>query len=222
MAASVQMSDTRPSKTPKVRSRASRRRWALLILLIPLLVFAYSWWTYPSDRTPEGAYLRVVSAVNRGAAAAFFAYTEEAAQHACFSIRDYRKQTLLVAEEHYPTEELALLKERYEPFAAAQDGADVFALMVEREGWLAQLRRDVSGVKAVEEEGPRASVITSKGTRYAFRKRPNGIWGMTAFTPTLVDEKERAARDLEQVEKAAKDFARVASESKDTPPSAAP
>lgn len=222
MAASVQMSDTRPSKRPKVRSRAPRRRWALLILLIPLLVFAYSWWTYPSDRTPEGAYLRVVSAVNRGAAAAFFAYTEEAAQHACFSIRDYRKQTLLVAEEHYPTEELAVLKERYAPFAAAKDGADVFALMVEREGWLAQLRRDVSGVKSVEKEGPRASVITSKGTRYAFRKRPNGIWGMTAFTPTLVDEKERAARDLEQVEKAAKDFARVASESKDTPPGAAP
>jgi hypothetical protein len=155
--------------------------------------------------------------VNRGSPAAFFAYTEEAAQHACFSIRDYRKKTLLVAEAHYPSEELAQLKERYEPFAETRDGADVFALMVQREGWLAQLRRDVSGVKSVEEQGPRASVITSKGTRYAFRKRPNGIWGMTAFTPTLVDEKERAARDLLQVEKAAKDFARVAGESKDTP-----
>jgi hypothetical protein len=33
---------------------------------------------------------------------------------------------------------------------------------------------------------------------------------LTAFTPTLVEEGERAARDLEQVEKAAADFERAA------------
>ena len=62
------------------------------VVLLPAGWFAWAWATYPSDKTPQGAYLRVMSAVNRGQPEAFFAYVETPAQHACYTIARYRKQ----------------------------------------------------------------------------------------------------------------------------------
>jgi hypothetical protein len=179
------------------------------LLLVPLGFLVKSWLTFPSDHTPEGAYLRVVRAVNETQPATFFAYTEEAAQHACYSMRDYRKQSLELVQSHFPEQRRRELEEKYGPIARSKDGADVFALLAEDFGWLDQLRRDMSGILRVDISGPRATVQTVKGTRYAFRRRPNGIWGMTAFTPTLVEEAERAARDFKQLQKAALDYRRA-------------
>jgi hypothetical protein len=58
----------------------------------------------------------------------------------------------------------------------------------------------------VEIQGERATVVTARGTRYAFRRRENGIWGLTMFTAELSAEAERASRDLEVVDAAAKDY----------------
>jgi len=196
--------------------RLSRRSLILAsLLVVPAGTYGYLWAVFPSDRTPEGAYLRIVKAVNQGKARDFFAYTEEAAQHACFTIGDYRKKALAVARRDFPKTDLEKLEQEYAPFADAPDGADVFSLMVEREGWLQQLRHDVSGVQSVDVRGERATVITAKGTRYAFRLRPGGIWGLTAFTATLGEEAAHAARDLEQIEKAAADYARAKSAAKE-------
>ncbi len=170
----------------------------------------YSRWArFPSDQTPNGAYLRIVQAVNRDTPEEFFAYIEEAAQHACFTIRDYRAKALAVAQASYPAEKMRELRDEYEELASAPDGANVFGKFARDEGWLEQLRQDISGIASVEVEGERATVITARGTRYAMRRRPNGIWGLTAFTPLLVTEAERAARDLALIEKAAADHARV-------------
>jgi hypothetical protein len=165
--------------------------------------------SYPTDRTPEGAYLRVMSAVNRGKPEAFFPYTETAVQHACYTIRDFRRKSVARVKESYPEAEQKQLLEQYGPFASAPDGSDVFALYAARHGWLSRLRRDMSGIAKVEVDGQRASVQTVKGTRYPFRKRDNGIWGLTLFTAALVDEAERAARDHELVEDAARDYERA-------------
>src|SRR5690606_7983576 len=113
------------------------------------------------------------------------------------------------ARHDFPPDRLQEMEADYGAFAQAEPGPGVFALMVAREGWLTQMRRDVSGIARVEVEGPRATVETVKGTRYSMRKRPNGIWGLTAFTPALVQEAEHAARDLELIKKAAEDFKRV-------------
>lgn len=192
--------------------RSARKRWPAVALGLALaLVVGYFalLLRVPSDRTPEGAYLRVAKAVTRGRAEEFFAYLEEPAQHACYTVRDYRRTSLEVARGAFPASEFEGLSRRIGPFASAPDGADVFALYAEREGWLQQLRADVSGVRRIELAGERATVETVRGTRYSFRRRPNGIWGMTAFTPTLVDEAERAARDTEVVRSAAADYARA-------------
>ncbi len=188
------------------------------MLLVPAGAFVWSWATFPSDRTPEGAYLRVVKAVNNGRPEEFFAYLETPAQHAAYTIRDYRKQSLRLVRERFPEPERARLAAQYEADARAADGADVFANYARQLHWLDRLRRDLSGAKQVEIHGERATVETARGTRYSFRRRENGIWGLTMFTATLVSEAEKAARDHRLIQTAAEDYARASA----VPASAAP
>jgi hypothetical protein len=175
-----------------------------------LFVSVWARLSFPSDRTPQGAYLRVVIAVNRGRAEDFFAYTETRAQHACYTIRDYRKKTRERVLSSFPEPERSKLAAEYAEEAAAPDGADVFALYARRNLWMNRLRRDMSGIAKVEIQGERATVETARGTRYPFRKRENGIWGLTLFTATLSAEAEKAARDLDLIDKAASDYERAA------------
>lgn len=195
--------------TEQLRSR--RGVWTLAAaLLAGLAIYGWFWATYPSDRTPEGAYLRVGTAVNRGEPAAFFAYLEEEAQHACYTIRDYRKQALAHVRQSFPEPQRSEWMERYRALAEAPDGADVFGMYARERGWLDRLRRDMSGIERIEVVGERATVQTVQGTRYPFRRRPNGIWGTTLFTAALAQEAEKAARDLSLIEQAAADYRRAA------------
>ena len=175
-----------------------------------LLAFVWAHVSFPSDRTPEGAYLRVVIAVNRGRAQDFFAYTETRAQHACYTIRDYRKKMRERVLQSFPEPERSRLAAEYAEQAAAPDGADVFAIYAKQNGWMNRLRKDMSGVAKLEIQGERATVQTAHGTRYPFRRRDNGIWGLTLFTATLSGEAEKAARDLALIEQAASDYEHAA------------
>lgn len=202
------------------RARRSVRvaRWVLLVVaLLGLGVFAV-WssvadYTYPSDRTPEGAYLRVVNAVAQGRPELFFPYLETRAQHACYTTRDYRRRSRELVLAAYPEPERTRLATQWAAAAAAPDGADLFAAYARERRWLDRLRRDASGVRRVEIIGERATVETALGTRYPFRRRENGIWGLTLFTSALDAEAERAARDFQQVESAASDYRRAATPS---------
>jgi hypothetical protein len=189
-----------------------RRRLLVVLIAVGLAVAArvvYAYASFPSDRTPEGAYLRVAIAVNRGRPEDFFAYTETRAQHAAYTIRDYRKKARERVLSAYPEPERTRLAQEYAAEATAPDGADIFALYARRHGWMARLRRDLSGIKKIETSGDRATIETAHGTRYPFRRRENGIWGLTLFTPMLDAEAERAARDFSVIEKAAADYARA-------------
>jgi hypothetical protein len=190
-------------------------RRVLLIVLAGLggaLLLALAWahLSFPSDRTPEGAYLRVVIAVNRGRAQDFFAYTETRAQHACYTIRDYRKKTRDRVLASFPEPDRSRLAAQYAEEAAAPDGADVLAIYAKQNGWMNRLRKDMSGVAHVDIQGERATVETAHGTRYPFRVRENGIWGLTLFTAALSSEAEKAARDLDLIDKAASDYEHAA------------
>jgi hypothetical protein len=182
---------------------------ALGLLLVPVGRLVFDMVTYPSDRTPEGAYFRVVSAVNNRRPERAFPYTETAAQHACYTIRDYRRQAHQRILAAYPPGEGAAWLAAHGEEALAPDGSDVFAIYARRNGWLDLLRRDLSGVEKITVEGDRATVQTVRGTRYSFRRRENGIWGLTQFTAVLVAEAEKAARDAAMIERAAADYERV-------------
>ncbi len=210
------------AKSHKIAPHRIGTRQIVLALLAVVALAAlgrvvYAYLAFPSDRTPEGAYLRVAIAVNRGRAEDFFAYTETRAQHAAYTIRDFRKKARERVLAAYPEPERSRLAKEYEAEANAPDGSDLFALYAKRFGWMTKLRRDLSGIKRVEIAGDRATVETARGTRYAFRRRENGIWGLTLFTPLLDAEAERAARDFSVIDKAASDYARAPA----APPAAA-
>ncbi|WP_437966800.1 hypothetical protein WMF04_45750 [Sorangium sp. So ce260] len=163
---------------------------------------------FPPDTTPEGAYLRIAYSIGMSDPRTAFSYLEDRAQHAAYTIRDYRRKASERIEASYPEPERTRLLEQYRAHAMAEDGADVWVDIAAKQGFVARLRRDLSGIAKVEVTGERATVETARGTRYPFRRRDNGIWGLTLFTADLVAEAERAARDWDVVEKAALDYER--------------
>jgi archaeosine-15-forming tRNA-guanine transglycosylase len=171
--------------------------------------FAALYRPFPSDHTPEGAYMRIARSVADNRMSDAFPYLETEAQWACYTIRDMRKGARDRASAAFPEPERSRLVASYRAEADAADGKDVFALEAERRGWRARLRRDMSGAVATEITGERATVITAQGTRYSFRRRENGIWGLTMFTADLLAESERATRDRAMIEAAAADYTRA-------------
>jgi hypothetical protein len=202
-----------PPQATRGGQRAPSRRALVLGLAAAAALGGYLVWhgatRFPPDSTPQGAYLRIVVAIGEARPRDCFAYLEDAAQHAAYSIRDYRKKARDRVAAAYPEPERSRLVEAYRAHAAAPDGADVWLEMAERRGWITRLRRDLSGAAKVETSADRATIETARGTRYGFRRRENGIWGLTLFTAELVAEAERAARDAEVVERAAADYERA-------------
>lgn len=186
----------------------SWRRW-LVAAAVLVTAYVVAWKLYPTDRTPKGAYYRVTTAVNRGQAREVFPYLETAAQHAAFTIHKYSADALRRIDASYPQERAAQERARFEVLAAREPGPGVFEWYAEKYGWMDQLRRDLSGVANVEISGERATVETVRGTRYAFRLRDNGMWGLTSFTARLVADAEKVARDYSVIDAAASDYERA-------------
>src|SRR5205807_688104 len=138
-----------------------------------------------------------------------FAYLEEDARWASYTIRDDRKKAYDRIAQAYPEPERSKMLAEYKADAEAADGANVFSRMARDRGFAGRLRKDLSGVASTEINGERATVVTTRGTRYSFRRRDNGIWGLTMFTAEMIAEKEKAARDLAVVEAAADDYLRA-------------
>jgi hypothetical protein len=193
-----------------------RGRWPLAIVAVALALAVFlaqrtiNHRPFPSDTTPEGAYVRIGRAVTAGHPRDAFAYLETEAQWAAYSIRDLRLKASDRVRASYPPDQRAAVLAPWTDEASAPDGADVFALLATRRGWISRLERDLSGTASVEIHGERATVVTGRGTRYPFHRRDNGIWGLTLFTAELQAEAERAARDLEVVERSAGDYDRAA------------
>jgi len=188
------------------------RGWLAIVVLAGLLFLASGGvmhLPFPSDHTPEGAYLRIAKCVDEGHVREMFPYLETDAQWASYTIRDARAKALARVKTSYPEPQRGELMRAYAAPASAADGADVFALFANEKGWVKQMRRDLSGVAHVDVEGERATVATARGTHYSFRRRENGIWGITTFTAQLVAESDRASRDLAVVEGAADDYDRA-------------
>ena len=187
-----------------------RRKFVILGgVVVAIAAGALLYRPYPPDTTPEGAYMRIAKSVTQDDPKSFFAYLEQEAQWACYTLRDMRKKARDLVNASYPEPQRSELASQYAPFADAPDGSDVFAHLYRTRGWARRLRKDLSGVDHVDVEGERASIVTVGGTRWPFRRRDNGIWGITIFTAELLAEAEKATRDLAVVEAAAKDYDRV-------------
>ncbi len=202
------------ARTTEWRTRAATTlgRWSVLFIALGIATFVQvgsriiNHRPFPPDKTPEGAYARIALAVAERRPRDAFAYLETEAQWASFTVLDLRKKAAARVQASYPPDQRANLLDAWKDEAQAADGPDVFARLAARRGWIARLERDLSGSVHIEIQGERATVVTGRGTRYPFRRRDNGIWGLTIFTAELQAEAERAARDLEVVERAAADY----------------
>lgn len=150
--------------------------------------------------------MRIAKSVTEDDPKAFFAYLETEAQWACYTLHEMRKKARDLVVASYPQAEQKKLLDDYAPYADAADGSDVFAYVYHARNWSRRMRKDLSGVARVDREGDRASVVTVHGTRWPFRKRDNGIWGLTMFTAELLADAEKATRDLAVVTAAAADY----------------
>ena len=125
---------------PKRSGRLANVAIAVLVLALGALVFAWTQLRFPPDTTPEGAYLRVAASITRGDTRVVFSYLEDDAQHAAFTIRDYRKRASERATKSFPEPERSRLTGEWRALAEAPDGSDVWQVMADRRGWIARLR----------------------------------------------------------------------------------
>jgi hypothetical protein len=182
---------------------------ALLVLLVAAGSYAVAHRPFPPESSPEGAYARIALAIAERRPRDVFPYLETEAQWASFTIRDTRKRACDRVRASYPPAEGGPLLAAWHDEADAADGPDAFALLASRRGWMRRLERDLSGIARIEIQGERATVVTARGTRYPFRRRDNGLWGLTIFTAELLAEAERASRDLDVIGLAAADYDRA-------------
>jgi len=182
---------------------------AVVIAGIPLGWSAWTALRFPSDKTPEGCYLRIALAFSRSRVQDCFAYLETGSQHALYAIHASRKESLARIRASFEEPERTRLLEAYGPEGDAAAPADCFVVMARQRGWDARLRRDLSGIRGVEVVGDRATIETAQGTRYPFRRGDDGLWGLTIFTADLVAHRDRTARDLVVVQKAAEAYDRA-------------
>src|SRR5579884_799978 len=115
---------------------------------------------FPPDTTPEGAYARIALSIAERRPRDAFAYLETDAQWAAYTIRDARRRASERVRAAYPEAQRGPLLREWKDEAEAPDGADVFALMAARRGWIRRLERDLSGVASVDVRGERATVVT--------------------------------------------------------------
>jgi len=189
-----------------VLASRKQRLLVLAVALIAIGVGLYFAVRYPPDTTVEGVYARIARAVGRDDPTTCFAYLENDAQHAAFTIVDYAKKAEARIREAYPPEDRDRELPRYEALAQAASGAELWTQLARDNGYLVRLRKDMSGIDKIVYAGERATVVTVRGTRYSFRRRPNGIWGLTLFTAELESEAARIARDWERIQQAANDY----------------
>lgn len=188
-----------------------RRRLVITaaLALVALGLFLLLRTPFPANDTPEGAYARIAKALAEGHPRDVFPYLETDAQWACISIHDARKAARDRVQKSYPESERDAALAELGAMATSDDGEDVFVKTAEARGWIARLKKDLSGSKSVEIDGDRATVVTARGSRYSFHRRDNGMWGLTMFTAELVSDRDKATRDLAVVNTAADDYDRA-------------
>lgn len=197
-------------------SRVTRRQalvfigaCGVLVAGVPVAWTIYDSLRFPSEQTPEGAYLRIVLALNQGRDRDVFSFLEEDAQNAICTIHEYRARALAKVRASFEEPERSQWEANYREEGDADGPSALWAILAARHGWLSRLRSDLSGIAAVERVGKRATVVTTRATRYPFREAERGFWGLTLFTAEIVAQKDRAPRDYLLVEQAAADYERV-------------
>ncbi len=164
-----------------------------------LLAAAWMSWvhaSYPSDREPRGAYVRIVESVTRNRPEDFFAYLEDAAQHACFTIRDYRKAALGRVRASFPGERAARVRAALRSDRGCSRRSRGIGLLCAKAKAGSQARSRLARAAAVEIQGERAARRHGAGHSLQLPTPCGWDLGAHGLSPKLTSEARRAQRAI--------------------------
>ena len=172
----------------------------ITLLAVQSVVIAGCW--APDTREPRGAIAVAAEAVEAGQPRRLFRVIDQRSRHALAAIQQSRAQAAGLIRSDYPTatqtEALAALGDA----ALATDAPDLFERRCPRTCQTelgALLGAPVSERTVQGEAGPELEIETATGTRVRLYKGKLGHYGIVFRRAELYAERDRAARELDQI-----------------------
>lgn len=157
----------------------------------------------PDTREPRGALALAAEAVAAGHAPTLFRVIDQRSRFALAAIQQARAEAAALVRADYPPEAQAAALAQLGDAALATDPADLFARRCTKpcmDQLGAQLGAPVRERAASGEAGPELEVETANGHRIRLMKSREGHYGIVFDRRhELFDERNRAARELEQI-----------------------
>jgi hypothetical protein len=172
-----------------------------MIFVVASFAMLLGCWS-PDTREPRGALALASQAVEAGDAQLLFRVIDVRSRHALAAIQRARSEAAGLIRAHYPAEAQASALAQLGDAAVATDVTDLFvrrcpkACQVEIGARLGA----PTGEKVVQgEAGPELEITTATGGTLRLYKGKEGHYGLVFHRRELSDERDRAARELEQI-----------------------
>lgn len=174
-----------------------------LILVVGLIALPLLGCGRPDTREPRGALAVAAQAIEAGDGRRLFLVIDQRSQFAMAAIQKARSQAAALIRADYPAELQAAALAQLGDAAVATDVADLFVRRCPRSCQHeigALLGAPVHEKVVSGEAGPELEIDTATGTRVRLYKGKDGRYGLVFRRSELSDERDRAARELEQIE----------------------
>jgi hypothetical protein len=153
----------------------------------------------PADpRDPRGAIAAAAEAVERGDGRKLFRLIDQRSRHAFSAIQAARSEARKLVLADYPSDEqgpaLAVLGDA----AVARDAADLFVQRCPA-ACQAEIGHSLAAPVAERKVGDELEVETATGGKLRLRRGNDTWYGLVWKTAELSEERDRAARELEQI-----------------------
>jgi hypothetical protein len=153
----------------------------------------------PSDpREPRGAIAAAAEAVERGDGRKLFRLMDQRSRHALSAIQKARSEARKLVLADYPAAEQGPALAGLGDAALARDAADLFVQRCPA-ACQAELGRGLAAPVAERAVGDELEVETTAGTKLRLRRGNDTWYGLVFRTAELSEERDRAARELEQI-----------------------
>lgn len=160
-----------------------------------------------NPRSVRGALSAAASAIESQDALRLFRVIDQRARFAMASIVDSRKQAKQLIEADYPQNERAAALASLGDAAQANDAAALFALRCTGP-CMQGLGAKIGAPSAEQRSGNEVEVRTARGVTLHMHAGKDGAFGLVWNTTELSDERDRAARELQQIRENAEVYRR--------------
>jgi hypothetical protein len=172
-----------------------------LILIVASFGALLGCWS-PDTREPRGALALAAQAVEAGDARMLFRVIDVRSRHALAAIQQARSEAAGLIRAHYPADGQAGALAQLGDAALATDVADLFARRCAKacQAEIGARLGAPTGEKVVQgEAGPELEITTATGGLLRLYKGKEGHYGLVFQRQELSAERDRAARELEQI-----------------------